>query len=168
MIKEKNLPTPEDLYPVRRALLSVSDKTDLIPFATRLNAMGIQLISTGGTARAIREAGLPVTEVAEITNFPEILDGRVKTLHPAIHGGLLSRKNDPDDKAELAERIDAYVNQRLPEELCVDSLMKLYLHCVCFHMSDFFEQVHLIIAIFLFTSYLNIDYHSVRFQERIN
>ena len=88
--------------------------------------------------------------------------GRLRTL--CFVKGLKVSGN----KAELAERIDTYDNQRLPEELCVDSLMKLYLHCVCFHMSDFFEQVHLIIAIFLFTSYLNIDYHSVRFQERIN
>jgi len=75
--------------PVRRALLSVSDKTGLIAFATRLAAMGIELISTGGTAKALAEAGLPVTEVSGVTGFPEIMDGRVKTLHPAIHGGLL-------------------------------------------------------------------------------
>ncbi|MFK7849160.1 MAG: bifunctional phosphoribosylaminoimidazolecarboxamide formyltransferase/IMP cyclohydrolase [Rhodothermales bacterium] len=101
MIKEKDLPKPEDLYPVRRALLSVSDKTGLVDFAKRLHAQGVEMISTGGTARALKEAGIPVSSVSDITKFPEILDGRVKTLHPAIHGGLLSRKNDPEDLAEL-------------------------------------------------------------------
>ena len=75
--------------PVSRALLSVSDKTGLIPFAQRLVSLGIELVSTGGTARSLAEAGLPVIEVSSITGFPEIMDGRVKTLHPAIHGGLL-------------------------------------------------------------------------------
>ncbi len=101
MIKEKDLPQPADRYPVRRALLSVSDKTGLVAFAQKLHAQGVEMISTGGTARAIKEAGLPVKSVSEITQFPEILDGRVKTLHPAIHGGLLSRKNDPEDLAQL-------------------------------------------------------------------
>ncbi|MEM9222935.1 MAG: bifunctional phosphoribosylaminoimidazolecarboxamide formyltransferase/IMP cyclohydrolase [Pseudomonadota bacterium] len=76
--------------PVRRALLSVSDKTGLVPFAKRLSALGIELVSTGGTARALSEAGLDVVEVATLTGFPEMLEGRVKTLHPAIHGGLLA------------------------------------------------------------------------------
>jgi phosphoribosylaminoimidazolecarboxamide formyltransferase/IMP cyclohydrolase len=80
--------------PVRRALLSVSDKTGLIPFASKLSSLGIELISTGGTARALAEAGLPVTEVAEVTGFPEIMDGRVKTLHPMVHGGLLGVLSD--------------------------------------------------------------------------
>ena len=75
--------------PVRRALLSVSDKTGLVPFATKLVSLGIELISTGGTAKALAAAGLPVVEVSSITGFPEIMDGRVKTLHPLIHGGLL-------------------------------------------------------------------------------
>jgi phosphoribosylaminoimidazolecarboxamide formyltransferase/IMP cyclohydrolase len=82
--------------PVRRALLSVSDKSGLVPFARVLCSQGIALISTGGTARALAEAGLPVTEVASVTGFPEMLDGRVKTLHPAIHGGLLARRDRPD------------------------------------------------------------------------
>ena len=103
MIKEKSLPEPQDRYTVRRALLSVSDKTGLVPFAKRLHSLGIALISTGGTARTLREAGLPVTPVADVTGFPEILDGRVKTLHPAIHGGLLARKNDSDDLQTLQE-----------------------------------------------------------------
>jgi len=80
-----------DLLPVRRALLSVSDKTGLVELATALSARGVELLSTGGTARTIREAGLPVRDVAEVTGFPEMMDGRVKTLHPLVHGGLLGR-----------------------------------------------------------------------------
>lgn len=74
----------------RRALLSLSDKSGLVPFATGLVGLGFELVSTGGTARALRDAGLPVTDVASVTGFPEMLDGRVKTLHPAIHGGILA------------------------------------------------------------------------------
>ncbi len=93
--------TSNALLPVRRALLSVSDKTDIIPFATALQAAGVELISTGGTATALREAGLVVRDVAEVTGFPEVMDGRVKTLHPKIHGGLLARgAQDADVCAE--------------------------------------------------------------------
>ena len=74
------------------ALLSVSDKTGIVDFARALHGRGIQLLSTGGTARLLAASGLPVTEVAEVTGFPEMLDGRVKTLHPRIHGGLLARR----------------------------------------------------------------------------
>jgi phosphoribosylaminoimidazolecarboxamide formyltransferase/IMP cyclohydrolase len=87
---------------VRRALLSVSDKTGLVPFASGLVGLGVGLISTGGTARVLREAGLPVTDVAEITGFPEMLDGRVKTLHPRIHGGLLSIRGNPEHERQIA------------------------------------------------------------------
>ncbi len=103
MISAKDLPAPDDRYPVRRALLSVSDKTGLADFGRRLDALGVELLSTGGTARALREAGVPVTDVASVTGFPEILGGRVKSLHPAIHGGILARRTDPEDLAELAE-----------------------------------------------------------------
>jgi phosphoribosylaminoimidazolecarboxamide formyltransferase / IMP cyclohydrolase len=89
---------------IQRALLSVSDKMGLVPFAAALVARGVTLISTGGTARTLTAAGLPVTEVAEVTGFPEMLDGRVKTLHPAIHAGLLARRDRPDDIVTLAER----------------------------------------------------------------
>jgi phosphoribosylaminoimidazolecarboxamide formyltransferase/IMP cyclohydrolase len=89
---------------IQRALLSVSDKTGIVPFATELVARSVVLISTGGTARTLSAAGLPVTEVAEITGFPEMLDGRVKTLHPVIHAGLLARRDQPDDLAALAKR----------------------------------------------------------------
>jgi phosphoribosylaminoimidazolecarboxamide formyltransferase/IMP cyclohydrolase len=78
---------------VRRALLSVWDKAGLIEFARGLADLGVELISTGGTARALEDAGLEVTEVASVTGAAEILDGRVKTLHPAIHGGLLARRD---------------------------------------------------------------------------
>ena len=88
--------------PVRRALLSVSDKTGLIPFASTLVSLGIELISTGGTAKALAEAGLPVIEVSSITGFPEIMDGRVKTLHPAVHGGLLGIRDNAEHKAAMA------------------------------------------------------------------
>jgi len=84
-----------DLLIIRRALVSVSDKEGLIPLASALHARGVEIISTGGTARALTEAGLPVRSVDSVTGFPEIMDGRVKTLHPAIHGGLLARKDDP-------------------------------------------------------------------------
>ena len=101
MIQTKDLPAPEDRYSVRRALLSVFDKTGVVEFAQGLHRHGVELLSTGGTARALLAAGLPVIEVSEVTGFPEILDGRVKTLHPLIHGGLLSRRNDPEDQAAL-------------------------------------------------------------------
>ena len=84
------------------ALLSVSDKTGIVDFARALHALGIKLISTGGTAKLLAEQGLPVTEVAEVTQFPEMLDGRVKTLHPKVHGGILARRNREDDTADLA------------------------------------------------------------------
>src|SRR5881296_46043 len=90
--------------PIRRALISVSDKTGLIPFARVLAERGVALVSTGGSARTLAEAGLAVTEVAEVTGFPEMLDGRVKTLHPAVHGGLLARRDRPDHMTALEER----------------------------------------------------------------
>src|SRR5512142_2759372 len=89
--------------PIRRALISVSDKEGLVPLARGLAARGVALVSTGNSARALAEAGLPVTEVAAVTGSPEMLDGRVKTLHPAIHGGLLARRDRPDHLATLAE-----------------------------------------------------------------
>lgn len=88
--------------PVRRALLSVSDKTGLLELARALVARGAELLSTGGSAKALREAGLPVTEVSDHTGFPEILDGRVKTLVPAIHGGILGRRDLPEHVAQMA------------------------------------------------------------------
>src|SRR5215208_3784793 len=87
---------------VRRALLSVSDKTGLVPFAQALHARGVTLLSTGGTAKVLAEAGLPVVNVSDVTRFPEMLDGRVKTLHPAVHGGILARRHLPEDLAAIA------------------------------------------------------------------
>ena len=85
----------------RRALLSVSDKTGLIDFATGLVSAGFDILSTGGTARSLRDAGIEVTDVSEVTGFPEIMDGRVKTLHPKIHGGLLARRDNEDHRAAM-------------------------------------------------------------------
>jgi phosphoribosylaminoimidazolecarboxamide formyltransferase/IMP cyclohydrolase len=84
-----------------KALLSVSDKTGIAELARALHGLGVQLISTGGTAKLLQEQGLPVTEVAEVTGFPEMLDGRVKTLHPMVHGGLLARRDLPEHMAAL-------------------------------------------------------------------
>ncbi|WP_298444292.1 bifunctional phosphoribosylaminoimidazolecarboxamide formyltransferase/IMP cyclohydrolase [uncultured Ferrimonas sp.] len=82
--------------PIRRALLSVSDKTGIVEFAQALTQRGVELLSTGGTARLLAEAGLPVTEVSDYTGFPEMMDGRVKTLHPKVHGGILGRRDQDD------------------------------------------------------------------------
>ncbi len=86
--------------PITRALLSVSNKSGLAEFASELHALGVELLSTGGTAKALREAGLPVIEVSEYTGAPELFDGRLKTLHPKVHGGLLQRRDDPDHVAQ--------------------------------------------------------------------
>jgi phosphoribosylaminoimidazolecarboxamide formyltransferase/IMP cyclohydrolase len=94
-VASKNIPAP-DLVPVRRALLSVSDKTGLADFARKLAHAGVELVSTGGTAKAIAEAGMAVRDVSDLTRFPEIMDGRVKTLHPMVHGGLLGVRDDPE------------------------------------------------------------------------
>ncbi len=87
----------------KRALISVSDKIELIPFATRLARCGFEILSTGGTARTLREAGVAAVEVSQVTGFPEIFDGRVKTLHPKIHGGLLARRDDPSHQKQARE-----------------------------------------------------------------
>jgi phosphoribosylaminoimidazolecarboxamide formyltransferase/IMP cyclohydrolase len=92
-----------ELRPIARALLSVSDKTGLTELARALAARGVELVSTGGTAKALVAAGLVVTDVAAVTGFPEMLDGRVKTLHPAIHGGLLARRGDAAHRAAIAQ-----------------------------------------------------------------
>jgi phosphoribosylaminoimidazolecarboxamide formyltransferase/IMP cyclohydrolase len=86
---------------VRRALVSVHDKTGLVELGRTLHELGVEILSTGGTARQLRAAGVPVREVAEVTGFPEMLDGRVKTLHPKIHGGILARRDVPEHLAAL-------------------------------------------------------------------
>ena len=112
-----------DVVPVRRALLSVSDKTGLVPFAAALAEAGVEVLSTGGTARALREAGLAVTDVAEVTGAPEMMGGRVKTLHPKVHGGLLARRGV--DEGDLAAHgigaIDLLVVNLYPFEATVAS-----------------------------------------------
>src|SRR5574337_1077105 len=88
---------------VQRAILSVTDKTGLADFARKLSGMGVELISTGGTAKLLRESGVTVKDISELTGFPEMLDGRVKTLHPKVHGGILHRREDPKHRSAVAE-----------------------------------------------------------------
>jgi phosphoribosylaminoimidazolecarboxamide formyltransferase/IMP cyclohydrolase len=96
-------PAISDLKPIRRALLSVTDKTGLVPFAQTLADFGVELVSTGGTAKTLRDAGLVVKDISELTGFPEMLDGRVKTLHPRVHGGLLYIRGKAEHEAAVAE-----------------------------------------------------------------
>jgi phosphoribosylaminoimidazolecarboxamide formyltransferase / IMP cyclohydrolase len=109
--------------PIKRALLSVSDKTGLLPLARTLAEAGVELISTGGTARTLREAGLKVTDLSAYTGFPELLDGRVKTLHPKVHGGLLYLRGNPSHEAAVREHgiepIDLVVVNLYPFEQTV-------------------------------------------------
>ena len=93
-----------DILPIRRAILSVTDKSGLVEFATFLTSRGVELISTGGTQKALEAAGLPVTAVSTVTGFPEILGGRVKTLHPKIHAGILANKDEPTHMQTLADK----------------------------------------------------------------
>ena len=88
---------------ISRALISVSDKIGVAELASGLAAMGVELVSTGGTARLLRENGLKVRDVADLTGFPEMLDGRVKTLHPKVHGGLLAVRSNPQHQAQVRE-----------------------------------------------------------------
>ncbi len=109
--------------PVRRALLSVSDKSKLVEQARALSELGVELLSTGGTRRAIAEAGLDVRDVSDVTNFPEMMDGRVKTLHPAVHGGLLGERDLPSHVAAMSEHdipeIDLLIVNLYPFEQAV-------------------------------------------------
>src|SRR3954454_22651823 len=112
------------LRPIRRALLSVSDKTGLVDFARELvTKYGVELIATGGTRKALAGAGLSVKDISELTKFPEILDGRVKTLHPAIYAGLLAKRDKPEHMATLTEHalpeIDLVVCNLYPFEQTV-------------------------------------------------
>lgn len=88
---------------ITRALLSVTDKTGLLQFAQRLHALGVELVSTGGTAKVLREGGLPVRDISDLTGFPEMLDGRVKTLHPKVHGGILHIRSNAEHVAAVGE-----------------------------------------------------------------
>src|SRR5213595_3392944 len=111
---------------VTRALLSVSDKSGLIEFARALAGYGIDLVSTGGTAKAIAAAGLKVTDVSELTGFPEMMDGRVKTLHPKVHGGLLAIRDNAEHKQAMKSHgiapIDLLVVNLYPFEATVDKV----------------------------------------------
>ncbi|MGZ5936536.1 MAG: bifunctional phosphoribosylaminoimidazolecarboxamide formyltransferase/IMP cyclohydrolase [Rhizomicrobium sp.] len=112
------------LRPIRRALLSVSDKTGLVDFAKGLARHGVSLISTGGTAKALRDSGLAVVDISDVTHFPEMMDGRVKTLHPMVHGGLLSLRDKKDHadamKTHGIEGIDLLVSNLYPFEATVE------------------------------------------------
>ena len=121
-VASKNTPIPNKVK-IRTALLSVSDKTGIVELARALSGMGVRLLSTGGTHKAITAAGLSVTDVSQITGFPEIMDGRVKTLHPTVHGGLLAIRDDAEHMAAMAEHgieaIDLAVINLYPfEEVC--------------------------------------------------
>ncbi|MDO7841553.1 bifunctional phosphoribosylaminoimidazolecarboxamide formyltransferase/IMP cyclohydrolase [Sphingomonas immobilis] len=108
---------------IKRALISVSDKTGIVDLATALAAKGVDLVSTGGTAKALRDAGLAVRDISDLTGFPEMMDGRVKTLHPKVHGGLLAVRDDPAHAASMAEHeigaIDLVVVNLYPFEATV-------------------------------------------------
>ncbi|MGB7270275.1 MAG: bifunctional phosphoribosylaminoimidazolecarboxamide formyltransferase/IMP cyclohydrolase [Albidovulum sp.] len=124
MIKAPASAAP-DLAPLRRALLSVFDKTGLVDFARALHDRGVELLSTGGSAQMLRDAGLPVRDVAEVTGFPEMMDGRVKTLHPMVHGGLLALRDDPAHMAAMQDHnilpIDLLVVNLYPFQATVAS-----------------------------------------------
>src|SRR5437868_2773881 len=109
--------------PIRRALLSVSDKTGLVDLARGLTTLRVELISTGGTRKALTEAKLPVRDISEVTGFPEILDGRVKTLHPHIHGGILAVRGNPEHvktiETQKIKPIDLVVCNLYPFEATV-------------------------------------------------
>ncbi|MBO6758178.1 MAG: bifunctional phosphoribosylaminoimidazolecarboxamide formyltransferase/IMP cyclohydrolase [Roseibium sp.] len=118
-ISSKSVPVP-DLVQVKRALLSVYDKTGLVAFAKALSERGVELVSTGGSYKALAEAGLPVMDIAEVTGFPEIMDGRVKTLHPKVHGGLLAIRDDTGHQSAMTDHgiagIDLFCGNLYPFE----------------------------------------------------
>src|SRR6185503_11510373 len=91
------------MKPIKRALISVSDKTGIIDFARELKSLNVEIVSTGGTAKALRDAGIEVRDISDLTGFPEMMDGRVKTLHPRVHGGLLALRDNPDHVAAMQQ-----------------------------------------------------------------
>src|SRR5215204_3208700 len=109
-----------ELRKIKRALISISDKTGAVEFAAALQEFGVDIISTGGTAKALREAGINVTDVSEVTGFPEMMDGRVKTLHPKMHGAFLALRDNPEHVASMKthgiEPIDMVVVNLYPFE----------------------------------------------------
>ena len=123
-----------DSYPIKRALISVSNKEGIIDFARELHNLGIELISTGGTSTLLHEAGLPVIPVKNITGFPEIMDGRVKTLHPAIHGGLLARLDDTNHTLAMSQHgissIDLVIVNLYPFENTINNPNAQFDDCI--------------------------------------
>ncbi len=126
-----------NLVPIGRALISVSDKTGLLELAKALAGYGVELISTGGTSGLLRQAGLAVRDVAEVTGHPEMMDGRVKTLHPAIHGGLLALRDDDEHLVAMAahgiEPIDLLIVNLYPFE---ETVAKGADHATCIENID--------------------------------
>ncbi|MCH8347418.1 MAG: bifunctional phosphoribosylaminoimidazolecarboxamide formyltransferase/IMP cyclohydrolase, partial [Proteobacteria bacterium] len=108
---------------IRRALVSISDKTGLVKLGQKLDSLGVEILSTGGSAKIMRKAGIAVKDVSDYTGFPEIMDGRVKTLHPKVHGGLLAIRDNPDHKLAMKEHgigtIDLIVVNLYPFEKTV-------------------------------------------------
>lgn len=127
---------PVDLRRITRALLSVSDKTGLVELAKALAAHGVELVSTGGTRKALAEAGLSVRDIADVTGFPEMMDGRLKTLHPKVHGGLLAIRENPEHEAAMLAHdipqidllvvnlypFEATLAKAAPFETCVENI----------------------------------------------
>jgi phosphoribosylaminoimidazolecarboxamide formyltransferase/IMP cyclohydrolase len=96
-----------ELRKIKRVLISLSDKTGAIEFAKTLNEFGVDIISTGGTAKAMRDAGIDVTDVSDVTGFPEMMDGRVKTLHPKMHGAFLALRDNPEHVASMKSMVSS-------------------------------------------------------------
>ncbi len=123
-VKSRNTPVP-DLVTIKRALLSVSDKTGLVKFARLLASFNVELVSTGGTSKELKDAGLEVRDISELTSFPEIMDGRVKTLHPKVHGGILSIRDEAEHQKAMLdhgiEPIDMVVSNLYPFENTITS-----------------------------------------------
>src|SRR5437660_4901813 len=116
-------PNELGLVKIRRALISVSDKTGIVDFARELKRFEVEIVSTGGTAKALRDAGIEVRDVSEVAGFPEMMDGRIKTLHPKIHGALLGRRDNSEHEAAMREHgiepIDMVVVNLYPFEQTV-------------------------------------------------
>src|SRR6266496_3163568 len=118
------------LVKIRRALISVSDKTGIIDFAQELKSFGVEIISTGGTAKSLRDAGIEVRDVSDVTGLPEMMDGRIKTLHPKIHGGLLALRDNPEHLSAMDKHAIA------PIDMVVINLYPFEQTIACLSMAD--------------------------------
>lgn len=125
------------LKPIRRALISVTDKSGIVNFARVLHELGAELVSTGGTARALREAGLTVRDISDLTGFPEMLDGRVKTLHPKVHGGILHVRSNPEHRKAIAEHAIQPIDMVIVNLYAFESTA----HKPCVHFADMIENI---------------------------